>query len=139
MPASRTGFSPSSNPQRLAWTNAPDAGGEKLPGTTWLELCRYLETQQNWERAVMEYEKLAEAYPSDRVSLSALISAARINLKKLNRQDEAVRLYRQADTSPIPHLDWEAAIQAGLKEATAPAPASPSASAPLDKTPVSRL
>ena len=83
----------------------------------------------------MEYEKLAETYPSDRASLSALISAARINLKKLNRQDEAVRLYRQADASPIPHLDWDAAIQAGLKEALA----SPSASAPLDKAPVSKL
>jgi len=56
-------------------------------------------------------------------------------LKKLNRQDEAVRLYRQADASPIPHLDWDAAIQAGLKEALA----SPSASAPLDKAPVSKL
>ena len=39
----------------------------------------------------------------------------------------------------IPHLDWDAAIQAGLKEATAPGLASPSASAPLDKAPVSKL
>lgn len=126
----------------VAWRNYEEycsAGGEKLPNATWLELCRYLETQQNWERAAVEYEKLAEAYASDRVSLSALVSAARLNLKKLNRPDEAVRLYRQADTSPIPHLDWEAAIQAGLKEATTPAPASPSASPPLEKTPVSKL
>ena len=126
----------------VAWRNYEEycsAGGENLPSATWLELSRYLETQQNWERAAVEYEKLAEAYPSDRASLSALISAARINLKKLNRQDEAVRLYRQADASPIPHLDWDAAIQAGLKEATAPGLASPSASAPLDKAPVSKL
>jgi hypothetical protein len=52
-----------------------------------------------------------------------LVSAARLQAKKLNHPQEAARLYRQADASPVPHLDWEAAIRGGLKEATAaPAP-----------------
>ena len=47
----------------------------------------------------------------------ALIAAARINLKNLNRREDAARLYREADASPVPHLDWESIIQRGLKEA----------------------
>jgi membrane associated rhomboid family serine protease len=46
----------------LAWQSYEEfvrAGGEKLPGATWLELCRYLESQQSWESAAAEYEKLA--------------------------------------------------------------------------------
>jgi hypothetical protein len=31
-------------------------GGDKMPLATWLELIRNLESQQNFERAVAEYE-----------------------------------------------------------------------------------
>jgi hypothetical protein len=48
----------------------------------------------------------------------ALVSAARLRLKRLNQREEAARLYREADASPVPHLDWQDAIRRGLSEAT---------------------
>jgi tetratricopeptide (TPR) repeat protein len=96
-----------------------NSGGEKLPAATWLELCRYLEEQQNFDRAVSEYEKLATAWPAEKPSLLALMAAGRLSLKKLGRPAEALHLYRAASASPVPHLDWESNIQAGIKEATA--------------------
>jgi tetratricopeptide (TPR) repeat protein len=94
-------------------------GGELLPASTWLELCRVLEGQQNFERAVTEYDKLARAYPKDRQSLLALMAAGRLSQKKLGRPREALDFYRAASASSVPHLDWESNIQAGIKEATA--------------------
>ncbi len=96
-----------------------NTGGQHLPATTWLELCRLLEGQQNFDRAVAEYDKLATAYPKDRQSLLALMAAGRLSLKKLGRPAEALHYYRAASASPVPHLDWESNIQAGIKEATA--------------------
>lgn len=93
------------------------AGGEKFPVSAWLELCRYLEAQEHFDRAVSELEKLAVAYPTERQSLLALMSAGRISLKKLNRPSNALRFYQLAQSSPVPHLDWETNIQGGLKEA----------------------
>jgi membrane associated rhomboid family serine protease len=94
-------------------------GWQHLPASTWLELCRFLEGQQNFDRAVGEYDKLASAYPNDKQSLLALMAAGRLSLKKLGRPAEALHFYRAASTSPVPHLDWETNIQAGIKEATA--------------------
>jgi membrane associated rhomboid family serine protease len=96
-----------------------NTGGQNLPATTWLELCRSLEGAQNLERAVTEYDKLGKAYPNDRQSLLALMAAGRLSLKKLGRPAEALHYYRAASASPVPHLDWETNIQAGIKEATA--------------------
>jgi membrane associated rhomboid family serine protease len=96
-----------------------NTGGQHLPAATWLELCRSLEGQQNFERAVAEYDKLAMAYPKDKQSLLALMAAGRLSLKKLGRPAEALHFYRTASASPVPHLDWESNIQAGIKEATA--------------------
>ena len=93
-------------------------GGQHLPATTWLELCRSLETQQNFDRAVGEYNRLANAYPNDRQSLLALMAAGRLSLKKLSRPAEALHFYSAASASPVPHLDWESNIQAGIKEAS---------------------
>ena len=95
-----------------------NTGGQHLPSATWLELCRSLEGQQNFERAVAEYDKLAMAYPRDKQSLLALMAAGRLSLKKLGRPAEALHFYRAASASPVPHLDWESNIQAGIKEAT---------------------
>ncbi|HVN08619.1 MAG TPA: rhomboid family intramembrane serine protease [Patescibacteria group bacterium] len=92
------------------------AGGGKMHKAVWMELCRYQEGRQNWERASEEYQKLAEAYPNDRASVNALVSAARICGKQLFRESEAVRLYRKAQQSPVPHADLEATIAAGLAE-----------------------
>ena len=88
-----------------------------MPASTWLELCRSAEGQQNFERAVEEYDRLARAYPTERQSLLALMAAGRLSLKKFNRPAEALRFYQAAADSPVPHLDWAANIQAGIQEA----------------------
>jgi len=92
---------------------------EKFPAAEWMQLIRWFEGQQNWERAAAEYESYAKAHPADRMAVYSLVSAARIHLKNLNNKSEAARLYHAAQTSPVPHLDWEDAINRGLREATA--------------------
>lgn len=98
-------------------------GGEKLPRGVWMELCRYLENNRNWDRAAYEYERLAEKNSTERASVPALVSAARICLIELHRPAEAERLYRAAAASPVPHLDSEAAIEGGLKKCATAVPA----------------
>ncbi len=96
-----------------------DSGGSKLPASTWLELCKGAEEIQEFDRAFDEYQALAKSYPGDRQALTAHLSAARLCLKKLNRPQDALAIYQSAAASPIPHLDWEAHIQSGIKEAKA--------------------
>jgi len=96
-----------------------DAGGGKMPAATWLELCKGAEEKQEFERARAEYQQLAAAYPAERQSLTAQLSAARLCLKRLNRPQDALALYQAAAASPIPHLDWDQHIQSGVKEAKA--------------------
>jgi hypothetical protein len=108
--------------KEAAWRDYEElqnAGGENLPPATWIELCRYLEEQQNLDRAVSEYEKLAAAYPNDKQSVLALIAAGRLSLKRLNRPEEAMKFYQAAAASPVPHLDWETNIQNGISGAKA--------------------
>lgn len=90
------------------------SGGENFPAAEWLAICRHLENVPNYERAAAEYEAYAKAYPAERMSVYALVAAARINLKNLSNKSEAARLYRAADASAVPHLDWEDAIKRGL-------------------------
>jgi len=85
----------------------------------WLELCRVPEEEGSFERALREYELLAEAYPKERQSLLARLAGARIYLKQLNRPQDAMILYEQVAKSPIPHLDLEANLQTGIREARA--------------------
>lgn len=92
-------------------------GGGKMPAVTWLELCKGAEEKQEFERAVAEYQQLAQAHAGERQSLTAQLSAARLCLKRLNRPQDALALYRAAAASPVPHLDWEQHIQSGIKEA----------------------
>jgi membrane associated rhomboid family serine protease len=94
-----------------------NASGGDLPAAPWLELIRHLENQQNFDRAVAECDRLAQAYPQEKPSLLALLTAGRMSLKKLNRPDEALRFYKAADISPVPHLDWETNIRAGITDA----------------------
>ncbi len=96
-----------------------NSGSENFPPAEWMQLIRWFESQQNWERAAGEYERYAAAHPKDRMAVYSLVSAARIHLKNLNNKSEAARLYRAAQSSPIPHLDWDDAISRGLREATA--------------------
>jgi tetratricopeptide (TPR) repeat protein len=103
-----------------AWQDYEDflnAGGERIPPDVWLDLCRVPEQQQDFERAVSEYEKLVAAYPSERQSLLAQLGAARICLKRLNRPLDALRLYEGASASAVPHLDLDLDIQSGIREA----------------------
>jgi membrane associated rhomboid family serine protease len=99
-----------------------NSGGKKFPAATWLELCRVLEEKQNFEAALVEYEKVISAYPGERQSLMAQLAAARICLKRLNRPQDAVALYQAAASSPVPHLDLEQNIQMGIREARAALP-----------------
>jgi membrane associated rhomboid family serine protease len=92
-------------------------GGEKVPPSVWIELCRAGEKQELFERARSEYEQLAIACPSERESVLAQLGAARLCLQKLNRPQDALRLYRGASASPVPHLDLEAEIESGIRAA----------------------
>ncbi|PYU12268.1 MAG: hypothetical protein DMG37_13825 [Acidobacteria bacterium] len=94
-----------------------NAGGNRMPAAVWLELCRIFEGQQNYDRAVTEYDHLAQTYPTERQSILALLSAGRLSLKQLNRPSDALRFYNAAKTSRVPHLDWENNIQAGIQAA----------------------
>ena len=103
-----------------AWQDYEDflnAGGENLQPSVWLELCRVPEQQLDFERAVSEYEKLAAAYPSERQSLMAQLAAARICIKRLNRPQDALRLYERASASAVPHLDLQQEIESGIRQA----------------------
>jgi membrane associated rhomboid family serine protease len=94
-----------------------NAGGDRMPAATWLELCRIAEGQQDYQRAVSEYEKLAQTYPNEKQSLLALLSAGRLALKQLNRPSDALLYYKAAKASKVPHLDWDTNIQAGIQAA----------------------
>ncbi|MGA9978492.1 MAG: hypothetical protein WBQ08_07655 [Candidatus Sulfotelmatobacter sp.] len=94
-----------------------NAGGAELPVATWLDLAKAAEEKQDFERALSEYQHLAAAFPAERQALTAQLGAARICMKQLNRPQDALALYQAAAASPVPHLDWEQHIQAGIKEA----------------------
>jgi hypothetical protein len=96
-----------------------NSGGNKMPPATWLELCKGAEEMQDFERAFAEYQQLAQTYPAERQGLTAQLSAARLCLKRLKRPQDALALYQAAAASPVPHLDWEQHIQAGIKDAKA--------------------
>jgi membrane associated rhomboid family serine protease len=105
-----------------AWNNYEEfllLGGEKMPLAVWIELGRAAEEQQLFERAVSEYEQLVAAYPCERESLLAQLRAARLCLHKLKHPQDARRLYQAASVSPVPHLDLEAEIESGMREAEA--------------------
>jgi membrane associated rhomboid family serine protease len=104
----------------LAWKTYEEflsVGGQTLPVEMWIDICRAAESLQRFDRAVSEYEKLAARYPADRQSVRAQLGAARVFLKRLNQPERALELFQAADRSPVPHLDWEQSIAAGIKEA----------------------
>jgi membrane associated rhomboid family serine protease len=107
------------NPE-AAWKDYEEflnCGGESVPADTWLELCKVADDLQNSERALYEYQRLAETHSTAREGLMAQLGAARVCLKQLNRPQDALAFYQAAAVSKIPHLDWEQNIQAGIKEA----------------------
>jgi len=92
-------------------------GGDKMPPATWLELCHVPEERNDFKRALNEYKKLAAAYPAERHGFLAQLHAARILLTRLDRPEEALRLYEMASASTVPHLDLEREIESGIQEA----------------------
>ena len=107
---------------KAAWKDYEEflqTGGEAAPAQVWLDLCKAADDAQSYDRALYEYERLAEAHPNERQALMAQLGAAKICLKRLNRFQEALAFYQSAAASTIPHLDWEPTIQAGIKEAKA--------------------
>lgn len=109
----------------LAWNDYQaysNLGGEKLPRGVWLELCRYLEGEQSWDRAASEYERLAQSNPAERAGVSALVSAARIRQTRLSQPERAAKLFEEAAASRVPHADLDAAIQEGLEQCAAAVP-----------------
>ena len=100
-----------------AYEEYTNAGGDKLPPATWLEIARMLETQQHFDRAATEYEHLAQTHSTEKQSILALVAAGRLYLKKLNRPEEALKCYESANASKVPHLDWQPNIDAGLRDA----------------------
>jgi membrane associated rhomboid family serine protease len=106
-----------------------NAGGDQIPATVWFDLCRALENQQQFEHALSEYQKLIATYPTEREAVMAQVAAARINLNRLHRPQDALELYEAVLVSPIPHLDLEAAIKMGIREAKIAMGATPAASA----------
>ena len=92
-------------------------GGEHLPAPLWLEFGRLAESQEDFSRAVSEYEGLAKACPAEKQAVLALLSAGRLSLKKLNAPDNALRFYKAAAASTVPHAEWDTNIQKGIQEA----------------------
>jgi tetratricopeptide (TPR) repeat protein len=96
-----------------------EADGNGLPPAVWFDLCRAAEQIGKPDRAYSELQSLAATYPNEKLSLQAQLSAARIALKKLNRAEDALRHFEAAQKSPIPHLDIESVILAGIRDAKA--------------------
>ena len=96
-----------------------NSGGGKMPAPIWLDLCRSAENQKSFDRAFDEYQKLAAAFPGSKECLLAQIAAGRISLRQLGRPQDALRFFESASASPVPHLDWEQTIAAGIRDAKA--------------------
>lgn len=93
-----------------------NSGGQDMPSSTWVELARVAEEMQLFERAVSECEKIIALYPNTRESLMAQLRAARILLKQLERPGQALKMFEAARSSPFPHLDFEQAIETGIRQ-----------------------
>jgi membrane associated rhomboid family serine protease len=106
--------------QEAAWKDYEEflqSGGGRIPAVTWFNLAKAAEELQCFDRAVDEYEKLAAAYPEERQSIMAQVAGGRLSMKQLNRPDRALKFYQEAAASPVPHLDWEQTIAAGIRDA----------------------
>jgi len=96
------------------------AGGQTLSKQAEFDLARVYESMESYEAAAQQYERFAGIYANDRQGLLAQLAAAKLYLKKLARPEDAMRLFSAAQHSPVPHLDLEAVIQAGMREASVP-------------------
>ena len=105
------------NPE-AAWMhyeNYLKAGGRKMPAATWFQLARFAENHGDSQRALSEYEEFAKAWPNERSAVLALMSAGRIQFQS-GRWEEATQLYTAAQTSSVPHREWDDLIRKGLQK-----------------------
>jgi len=106
----------------LAWQcfqELRNVSSEKMPANLWFDLCRAAENLKDFDLALNEYRQLAAAYPADRYALMSQIGAGRICLSQLQRPQDALGFFQAAANSPVPHLDWEQTIEAGIRNAKA--------------------
>ena len=92
---------------------------EMLSPSTWIAVARAAEAAERHDQALHEYKMLAGAYPEDRQCLQAQLGAAKIYMKKLNQPLAALQMLEAASKSPVPHMDWQPAIEALIREAKA--------------------
>lgn len=107
---------------QLAWQCCEEfrnTGGEKIPAALWFDLCRGAESMKNLELALREYQALAARYPGERQSVMAQIGAGRLLLSQFHNPEQALTCFQAAAASPVPHLDWEQTIDAGIRNAKA--------------------
>jgi len=95
------------------------AGGGPATASVWIELCRILEREKSYQRAVDECEKLVRTYPDDPLAFEAMLIAGRIQLEKLNNRADAERWYQMARKSRYYTLQYEGVVEAGLRRAAA--------------------
>ena len=96
-----------------------NAGGKKMPASVWFDLCRGLESLQQFDRALTEYQSVAAAYPTERQSVMAQIACGRLCVKKLSLPGDGLKFYEAASASKVPHLDLDMDIDTGIREAKA--------------------
>ena len=94
------------------WLNA---GGGPLEPAIWIDLCRYLEREKAYDRAVEECHRLAEAHPKEKKAFDALLMAGRISLDKLQKPANARQSFLAAQKCEAKDLAMEGVIEAGLK------------------------
>lgn len=91
------------------------ADGGPLAASDWIDLCRYLEREKAYDSVLAECERLVQIYPDEPRAFDAMLIAARVNLNKLKRASEAERWFLMARESSLLRLEFEGAIQEGLK------------------------
>jgi len=60
---------------------------------TWLELWRFIEGQQDWQRALQEHHELTETSSQERASVAAFMTAGRIRLNRFSQPEGQAPLY----------------------------------------------
>jgi hypothetical protein len=90
-----------------------------LSPSTWIAIARAAEAAERYDQALHEYKMLIGAYPEDRQCLQAQMGAAKIYAKRLGQPQAALPLLEAASKSLVPHMDWQPAIDAAIREAKA--------------------
>jgi pentatricopeptide repeat protein len=90
----------------------------EVPAALRLRLARHLERNNFLEGAGQEYLNIYSNSLPDSTSFQALLAHANL-LLRTGRKPEALQLFLVARDSPVPHLEYEATISHGIKQAQA--------------------